>query len=593
MHLRRDNRRRTGSLGINGAGDEDENGSIHGSHYTACTPPRREKRHYGIMRVESIPLLLGFFGAMALAQLPGQYPPNQYPGQYPPGQSPSGQCPPGQYPPCPTSRRQPNNQTPVGKSSKNSKNSNTPVVTTTTMGTVRRSVANQIVLEPSDHRIIWYRVTSATKFMKSNKEVDAASFAPGDHVTLDSTSEVSDIYTAVEMRFDNQGTPEERAHASETWDMPKLEAGPAAKAGTSSASSPQREPGDERPVLRRANSGDDASAQNAPPTAAPASTPVASATPPAEEPVDNRPTTTMKPPDPPKDPDDPGPPSLRRGVPAARQMANLPPPRYEPLPDTPAKAGDAPGQAPKQPGEATRAALVKPVDSVIEKAREAAANYTQSLPNYFCQQLTARYQSDHPKTGWDALDVVTADVAYENGRETYKNIKIGSKLVNKSMEDIPGQRSTGEFSTVLLDLLDPATNATFRRSGSDTIGGRAAWLYKYDIPRERSHWRIEAPSQLYYPAHTGSVWIDKATSRVLRIEQGTVDMPKLFPFDTVETTTEYAFIPLAAGQTYLLPDTADVLSCVRGTTMCSRNHMAFMHYRKFGADSSITFDGKP
>ena len=93
----------------------------------------------------------------------------------------------------------------------------------------------------------------------------------------------------------------------------------------------------------------------------------------------------------------------------------------------------------------------KPVDPIIEKAREAAANYLTSLPNYFCQQMTARYQSDHPKTGWDALDVVTADVAYENGHESYKNIKIGNKAVNKSMEDIGGTRSTGEFSSVLED----------------------------------------------------------------------------------------------------------------------------------------------
>ena len=40
-----------------------------------------------------------------------------------------------------------------------------------------------------------------------------------------------------------------------TWDLPKLEGGAVSKGN---ASSPQREPGDERPVLRRANSGADA-----------------------------------------------------------------------------------------------------------------------------------------------------------------------------------------------------------------------------------------------------------------------------------------------------------------------------------------------
>jgi hypothetical protein len=466
-----------------------------------------------------------------------------------------------------------------GRTSKNSKNKNSSTVTTTTIGIVRRSVANQVVIEPADHRIIWYRVSSTTKFMKNNKEVDYTAFAPGDHVTLDSTTGDDEMYNAVEVRWDKEGAPEERAHAAEDWDLPKLEGGPVGK-----GSAVQREPGDDRPVLRRANSGDDTSAKDA---TAPQT---AKAQQPPAEPEDNRPTTTMRPPDPPKDPDDPGPPSLRRG--SARQMADLPPPRYEPLPDAPPKPAaspDAPrqaaGDAPVNPG--------KPVDPVIEKAREAAANYLASLPNYFCQQMTARYQSDHPKTGWDALDVVTADVAYEDGHESYKNIRIGSKPVNKSMEDIGGTRSTGEFSSVLEDLLSPYTDAMFRRSGTDTLHGRATWVYKYEVARERSHWRIEAPSELYYPAHTGSIWIDKETSRVLRIEQGTINMPKLFPFDTIETVTDYEFIPLSAGQKYLLPADAEVLSCLRGTSMCSRNRLEFRNYRKFGADSSITFDGKP
>ncbi len=98
----------------------------------------------------------------------------------------------------------------------------------------------------------------------------------------------------------------------------------------------QREPGDDRPVLRRANSGDDTAQKDAAPAASAPETAKTQAPPP--EPEDTRPSTMMKPPDPPKDADDPGPPSLRRGVPSTRQMADLPPPRYEPLPDAPAKA---------------------------------------------------------------------------------------------------------------------------------------------------------------------------------------------------------------------------------------------------------------
>ncbi len=227
---------------------------------------------------------------------------------------------------------------------------------------------------------------------------------------------------------------------------------------------------------------------------------------------------------------------------------------------------------------------------MIAKIREAAFNFSSSLPNFFCQQLTTRYHTQNVKQGWDTIDIVQADIAYENGQESYKNIRVDNKLTNKSMNEIGGATSTGEFSTLLLDLMSDSTGATFRRDVTDSIHGRSAIVFKVDVPRERSHWRVEAPSQLYYPAYRGSVWVDKATSRVLRIEIQARNMPQPFPFDTVESATDYDFIRLAAGeQEFLRPANAEVLSCERGTSYCSRNRIEFRNYKKFDAASSISF----
>src|SRR5260221_11328033 len=100
----------------------------------------------------------------------------------------------------------------------------------------------------------------------------------------------------------------------------------------------------------------------------------------------------------------------------------------------------------------------------------------------------------HCVTGVQTCALPISDVAYENGHETYKNIKVGSKSTDKSMEDLGGSWSTGEFSSVLEDVFSPATGAVFRRSGQDSIHGRTAIVFKYDVTRERSHWRIITPS---------------------------------------------------------------------------------------------------
>jgi hypothetical protein len=453
---------------------------------------------------------------------------------------------------------------------------------TTTYGLLRTVAGSQFVLEAEDHRIISYRTSDKTTVQKDGKDAALTSFAAGDHLNVDSTEDEQGYFTAVSVTFDKAGTPQERAAAAATWDLPRLNRSlPAAK----TASAPvRREPGDERPVLRRNDP-----PKSDPPNEPPAKEETASAAQPPpppqapEEPVDTRPATTIRPADPQPDDDDPGPPALRRGAPAPRR------------PDSRASAG--PGEPSSGPALVTRPADPEPVaapaiafveDPVIQKAREVAAAFGSSLPNFFCQQVTTRYQSDHPKTGWDALDVVTADLAYENGTESYKNIKVGNKPVNRRMEDIEGTRSTGEFATLLEDLFSPST-AVFRKSGQDTLHGRTTFVYKFEIARERSHWRIEAPSQLYYPAQRGTIWIDKETSRVLRIERESRNMPLLFPFDTVETATDYDFVRLAAPQPFLLPVNAEVLSCVRGSRLCSRNRIEFRNYRKFGAETNVTF----
>jgi hypothetical protein len=65
-------------------------------------------------------------------------------------------------------------------------------------------------------------------------------------------------------------------------------------------------------------------------------------------------------------------------------------------------------------------------------------------------------------------------------------------------------------------------------------------------------------------------------------------MPKAFPLDTVESAVDYDYV-LIADKKFLLPVHSEALSCERGTAICSRNVIDFRNYRKFGADTEITF----
>jgi hypothetical protein len=166
---------------------------------------------------------------------------------------------------------------------------------------------------------------------------------------------------------------------------------------------------------------------------------------------------------------------------------------------------------------------------------------------------------------------------------------VNGKAVNKRLEDIGGAWSTGEFGMMAADLFSPATAAEFTKGPSARVAGHDAVVYDFEVAREHSHWHIQAPSQSIVPAYKGSVWLAKDTAEVLRIEMQTYRMAKEFPLDKVESAVDYEYIRIG-GQRFLLPVHAETLTCVRGTSDCSRNVIDFRNYRKYVGESTITFD---
>jgi hypothetical protein len=534
------------------------------------------------MKTGALLLLISTFGAFA--QFPGQTIPGQFPGQYPPGQ-----YPPGQYPG--NGRQMPGPSLP-GRS-RTSRKADATVPTDTVTGMLRKTGTNEIVIEPADKRIIHVTTNRTTKYVTTDgtgrsSEIQSSSLEPGDHLTIQAVRDDQSYFVAVQVRLDKKGTASEKAAASEPL-------GEIISTGTGS----QSDSDDDRPRLKR--SGASADAQPAAPKGAPA---VAAA--PVPEPVESsRPATMMEPAPAPRDSDDPGPPVLRRNRTLAQRsepatqrteiaQAETPPsPRpslNDPLIVAPpiAEADPVVIRRPQQnnapPGE----------DPIITAAREAADSFTETLPNYVVKQMTTRYQTEQAagqKTSWQALDVVTADLVMENGRETYKNILVNGKAPKQALEK-SGSWSNGEFASMLQLVLYRGSDAEFHGKRSSTIVNRAAWRYDYSVEQPNSHWTLEASGQSYEPAYSGAIWIDKETSRVLRIEMAARRIPSDFPLDSAESTVDYDFV-LLGDKKFLVPTHSEVLSCQRGTRDCSRNVIEFRNYRKFGADSTITFEKDP
>jgi hypothetical protein len=241
---------------------------------------------------------------------------------------------------------------------------------------------------------------------------------------------------------------------------------------------------------------------------------------------------------------------------------------------------------PAEPGAAP--ARKEPGSDLISRAKAWVASFAASLPNYVCQQSTTRYQEESRQQGWRALDVVTAQVVYEDGKESYRDITVGGKKANKSMLELGGSTSTGEFATTLRSLFSPGTQASFKLYRTTRLGQGEAAIYDFKVALRNSDWQISVGGQSLRPAYSGSVWIDKSTAEVRRLEMQADNIPSDFPLDSVEWAVDYDKVPLGTNS-FFLPVHAENLGCQRGSSICMKNSTDFRNYHKFAGQSTITF----
>ncbi len=255
---------------------------------------------------------------------------------------------------------------------------------------------------------------------------------------------------------------------------------------------------------------------------------------------------------------------------------------------TPAEEEDGISVEPDPSSQAGAAKTKSGSTDLISRTRDWVGSFSSTLPNYVCQQSTTRYVQESKQTGWQAQDVVTAQVIYENGRENYRDITVGGKKTNKSMLEVGGSTSTGEFATTLRSLFSPGSRASFRMKQSTRLGQSEAAIYDFKVALNNSDWQIRVGGQTLRPAYSGSVWIDKNTAEVRRIEMEADDVPTDFPLDAVEWAVDYDKVMLS-GASFFLPTHAENLGCQRGSSICMKNAIDFRNYHKYSGESTITF----
>ena len=226
--------------------------------------------------------------------------------------------------------------------------------------------------------------------------------------------------------------------------------------------------------------------------------------------------------------------------------------------------------------------------AIIDEVREYAMNYSKSLPNFICTQVTRRYNDPSGLEFWRSQDTITARLSYFDQHESYKVVMVNNTYSDKAMDSLGGATSTGEFGSLLKQTLDRKTEAQIDWDHWATLRGKLAYVFAYAVSSYHSQWSIDYErTQRIVTGYRGLIYVDKDNHMVLRITLNADGIPPSFPVQEASTILDYGYTKIS-GQEFLLP-LKNTLR-MRHEKYLSKNESDYRLYNKFSADATVKFD---
>src|SRR5436305_301020 len=250
------------------------------------------------------------------------------------------------------------------------------------------------------------------------------------------------------------------------------------------------------------------------------------------------------------------------------QAGSLKPPSHD--------ATYSPGTAPDNTttGGATtvrlnsRGAEIPPPDSVrqqqiLNQIKDYALSYTKNLPNFICVEVIRRYVDPMNADHYRSIGNVLARVSYNQGQESYKVYSVNGHVEDTTIDRAAaggGAISQGEFGSMMREIFEDKSEATFNWDHWATLRGRRMAVFNYSIGSGRSGYSISYSSgpgddQRIYTAYRGLIYADQDTGEISRITFEAVDIPQSFPVRQATEILDYDLVDIN-GQQYVTPRSA-------------------------------------
>jgi hypothetical protein len=227
-------------------------------------------------------------------------------------------------------------------------------------------------------------------------------------------------------------------------------------------------------------------------------------------------------------------------------------------------------------------------ENLLHAMHRYAEQYISNLPNFLCVQVTRQLEAGKKSNRWHQGDTLVSTLMFSQGREhrTLKSVN-GKPIVSARKRWHTPLVTEIEFGMLLSRVLGPNSEAFFTWSRWDTLRGKRLAVFDYTVDKQHSTLTLSLSdlAKAVVP-YRGSVYADPVTGAVWRITDRASDIPLELMTREISTTVDYGEVQIG-DKKYLLPLEAAVSLLL--DTKKVRNELEFQGYRKFEADSVITF----
>ncbi len=225
---------------------------------------------------------------------------------------------------------------------------------------------------------------------------------------------------------------------------------------------------------------------------------------------------------------------------------------------------------------------------VLADATVYAANHERDLPNFICTQTTRRFQDFSGREEFRPVDMIVERLTYFEHHEDYKVLEFNGLPSNLAHDQLGGASSSGEFGSVMKGIFAPVAAAEFHWQAWFTLRGQKMHVYAYQVAKDHSDYHIVVAGRSgdLVTAYHGLVFIDDRRHFVHRITLHADGIPPSFPVQDVSLMLDYEYTQIGDAS-YLLPLNFELRS--RDGKALIKNDVDYDNYRKFTADSTLTF----